>query len=429
MSYQDDARALSRIEQLLKRGDVAVDVCRPCEVYYYRPQQVLCRIDDLPIVDAAITNTFPKWAPQTKPRPANQAVHRWVAQPPRSKQIQLSDLGLGRRFLPHTVSVPGFIEYLRHKFRLNEPQSVQPNYILMGSQWWGGEPGDDPEPIAPLREPNELQPCDPSGCTVGVIDTGIEDDAASHHPRFGGSLILTPGDVDTLDADGNAYLDRQAGHGTFVAGVVRDRASSCRIQPERGLDPDGVGDVTTIAGILRDMAATQKVPVINLSLGGYSKGDELPAGLETALDVCEKAGVVVVAAAGNDNSNRPFYPAASPRKFVVSVGALKSASENQPVRAPFSNYGSWVKAWAPGWKIKGLYVDGAWDPANTTSGAPPVFSGYARWSGTSFAAPRVAAAIAEDLDQNGGSAYDAWQRVSAAGTPGPAGGGGGRTIL
>jgi subtilisin family serine protease len=78
-----------------------------------------------------------------------------------------------------------------------------------------------------------------------------------------------------------------------------------------------------------------------------------------------KRGVVMIAAAGNQSSNKPMFPAAEGGPAILSVGASSAADS----LAAFSNYGSWVKVAAPGDQI-----------TSTMAG-----HGYATWSGTSMA--------------------------------------------
>jgi subtilisin family serine protease len=94
--------------------------------------------------------------------------------------------------------------------------------------------------------------------------------------------------------------------------------------------------------------------------------------LNDALDEAASAGIVLVAAAGNDNSNQPPIPAT--RHGTIAVGAVEANN----CKSSYSNYGSFVRVVAPGTGIRSTFWDG----------------GYATWSGTSFAAPFVAAEAA-----------------------------------
>jgi subtilisin family serine protease len=208
------------------------------------------------------------------------------------------------------------------------------------------------------------------------------------------------------------FLDPQGGHGTFVAGVIRKIAPGARLAVHRVLRATGEADIhTVVAGIAALRAAVAAagltLDVLNLSFGGYTRRDRPSSTLIAALAPLIRAGTVVVAAAGNNASWRPFYPAALPQ--VVGVGAV---SGRGPAR--FTNYGPWVDACAPGVDVVSTFFDERAGDLNqvqlaphpwSTQALPARFPGFARWSGTSFAAPAVAGAIVE-------SAW-AWQVTAA----------------
>jgi subtilisin family serine protease len=112
---------------------------------------------------------------------------------------------------------------------------------------------------------------------------------------------------------------------------------------------------------------------------------------------------VGIAAAGNLQSRRPYFPAALPG--VIGVGGIDRGGP-----AWFSNLGSWVDACAPAIDVVSTFFN---DLTETFPGRPQRrFHEWARWSGTSFAAPKVAGVIAQEMYLHQVSAREAWQRLS-----------------
>ncbi len=222
------------------------------------------------------------------------------------------------------------------------------------------------------------------GTIVAVIDTGVdlEHPALQGHLTQGANMLnplASPEDIpDGLVNDG-------VGHGTMVAGIVAEYAPGAQIMPIRVLNGDGMGTIMTVVkGI--EYAIHHGANVINLSLGTNTYSDAL----EDAIEDAHNAGVVVVGAAGNNGSQIAHYPASLPN--VISVAAV----DQYNVKAPWSNYGSSVCVCAPGVGIRSTYWNG----------------GYANWSGTSFAAPFVAAEAADILSNSSDmSANDVTNRI------------------
>ena len=250
---------------------------------------------------------------------------------------------------------------------------------------------------------------------VLVLDTGLRTtDGRVEHEALDTCRIHTPwltrtagrfNDEDEPDDDGAGLLDRQAGHGTFISGIIRWHCPEAVIHHAGVLSSYGDGDDASVAAAIdrvieRTSRSGEHIDVVVASFGAY--GDEPPpmaAALARLMDTS-----VVVAAAGNDATCRPFYPAALAN--VVAVGALGSAG-----RAPFSNFGSWVDACAIGTDVVSTFFAEFADHDDDAPGR--VFRGWASWSGTSFAAPVVAAAIARGIARTGGSARDTWQAMSS----------------
>jgi subtilisin family serine protease len=202
------------------------------------------------------------------------------------------------------------------------------------------------------------------------------------------------------------------GHGTHVAGIaaavgnnaigVASVAWNAKIQPVKVLDCTGNGsDAQIIAGI--DWAIANGSNVLNLSLGG----PEPSSVLDAAIDRAWRAGVVVTAAAGNQGSGIPFYPAASPGALAV---AATTASDTRP---SYSNYGSFVDVAAPGDGIFSTTNGGEYGTKSGTSMASPVVAGAAAvvWAAhPEYRHDQVVAALLVSADKVGTSAYDATGR-------------------
>jgi hypothetical protein len=258
-------------------------------------------------------------------------------------------------------------------------------------------------PLASLATELERPRID-GAATVVVLDTGLA--AAEFRPTaLSGSAPIQagPDDLDEPDENGDHQLDPAAGHGTFVAAVVDQVAPGCGITVHRVLSTFGDGDEVSIAACLNGLAPSDPShTIVNLSFGGYVL--EHPHLLARAVRRLQNLGVVVVASAGNDGTCRPTYPAALPG--VVSVGAIGPGGP-----APFTNYGSWVRACAPGVDLLSAFFRNAATPEPDAPGVVEHFDGWALWSGTSFAAPVVVGALARTMRAFGCTAAEAVTRV------------------
>jgi hypothetical protein len=298
--------------------------------------------------------------------------------------------------------IPALVERLREHEHGKPTPNVGPNHVLCGEYDYdgGGGPEDSLQPARPGQEYSSSQP--PVGPSrIAVLDTGFDHQVKYLHPGLYERLDYE-GDEDPLNDDG--LLEREAGHGTFIAGIIMKLAPDLRIRQVRVLDPAGVGDDVSVAHGL----ATANAAVINLSLGGYTHGGRPPVALATALAQLDDS-VAVVAAAGNDNSPEPFWPAAFKR--VIAVGALDT-TKGEPARASFSNYGHWVDVYAPGVHVHSTHLYGIYQEPDKHLAH---LRGWAHWSGTSFAAPQVAAEVAR-LVLGGMTARQAAHQVLASAT-------------
>ncbi|RSM51207.1 hypothetical protein DMB66_42475 [Actinoplanes sp. ATCC 53533] len=207
--------------------------------------------------------------------------------------------------------------------------AVTPNDLAFGQQWGIGKAGVDTAWDTTRGSANVV---------VAVVDTGVQV-----LPDLAGRVL--PG-RDFVNDDSNAADDQ--GHGTMTAGVIAARGDNhtgiagicwtCQILPVKVLGKDGSGSYSDIAQGVR-WAADQGADIVNLSLGGASDSRLL----RDAVAYASGKGALVIAAAGNDGSSAPHYPAAIPA--VLAVGA----STANDTRYSWSNYGSqWVDIAAPG---------------------------------------------------------------------------------
>ncbi|OBR63077.1 serine protease [Paenibacillus oryzae] len=203
------------------------------------------------------------------------------------------------------------------------------------------------------------------GVIIAVLDTGVQ----SSHPDLQGRLLAGKNIVNT-----GKTPDDDVGHGTHVAGIIGAAVNNGegvagvswfnKIMPVKVLDSSGAGSTYSVAqGII--WAVDNGAKVINMSLGNYAKADFL----HDAIKYAYERDVVLIAASGNDNTDRPGYPAAYPEVFAVA------ATSSNDQKASFSNYGDYIDVAAPGDSIASTYPG----------------SQYAALSGTSMASPHVAA--------------------------------------
>lgn len=214
------------------------------------------------------------------------------------------------------------------------------------------------------------------GITVAVIDTGFD----LEHPALAGSFA--EGGRDFVDNDWDpteegSDADGSYGHGTVVAGIVRQIAPRASILPIRALEADGSGDVLNVVQAVY-YAIDEQVDIINLSLGGPVESPALSAAIRQA----DAEGIFVTISAGNDNKDTLNYPAQIAKDGLNMVISVTNVDVHGN-KSYTSNYGTAAEIAAPGEMIFGPYPN----------------LGSAAWTGTSMAAPVVAGAIALALGE------------------------------
>ncbi|WP_434739671.1 S8 family peptidase [Micromonospora sp. SH-82] len=311
--------------------------------------------------------------------------------------------GVGRLVFAQETDVPSVVTRLRDPRQWPEQPvpKVQPHHVLVGFGNIMGNPGAPPRVAPALPAPDPARLGEGAGVTVGFCDTGIWGQAAAAHPQWlGGSYLPETDDVDPLYV-ASGHLALQGGHGTFVAGVIRQAAPGVGLDPEAALDPNGLGDEESLTAAIGRLSP--QVTVVNLSLGYFTQDDQPPLPMVNVLAGLRPR-VAVVAAAGNGGTARPSWPAASPR--VLAVAAVAPG----PTPADYSGFGSWVDACTAGDRTS-TYVDGElWLPGEPAL----VFRRFASWAGTSFATAHVAGRLAALMTSAGLDAEAARAALLAA---------------
>ena len=226
-----------------------------------------------------------------------------------------------------------------------------------------------------------------SGVKIAIIDSGMRysgsaPGSAPDHEDLAGN-VLNPPDYwpdETFDlCDNDNIPEDELGHGTHVAGTAGALGDNglgvVGVAYEASLIPIKIfstGNPVSYSRAAQAIALADQVgaDIVNMSFGGTW----LSVTLHNAVVQAHDDGVLLVAAAGNNDNEKRFYPAAYPE--VMAVGATDSLDN----RASFSNCGDWVDIAAPGVGIK-----------STWASTP---SSYHNDDGTSMSSPHVAGAAA-----------------------------------
>ena len=275
----------------------------------------------------------------------------------------------------------------------------------------------------------ELPALSSTGPRVAIIDTGISRQRAKS--VLPGSMLddlhqFPLGNTSQDRAERRAYLSLDAGHGTFVTGIVQQIAPEAAIKVYRAVDSDGVGsDVAVACRMIQ--AVREGAQILNLSLGCQTQDDYPPIAMRAAVDWIreweqEHQEVLIVGAAGNYGDTRPCWPAALPG--VVSVAGL--APDMLP--SPWSSRGFWVTCSTIGQALRSTFVEGTESPLQDPAPVPAIppsvtsFHGdppWAVWSGTSFAAPQITGLLAQLYPGSQPTLRGALQQILSAGRPLP----------
>jgi hypothetical protein len=300
--------------------------------------------------------------------------------------------------------------------------------LLANDSWLGVRP----DPVDPG---SYIIPVTAGTAPFAIVDPNLQDLIATNSASISNAgdqprqIIRGPWDDPVTIGPLNPGVPVCSGHGTFIAGIIRQLAPDSQVLSVRIMHPDAIvyeGDLLYALQQIQCQVddGTRRVDVISLSLGYFSETQEdatYSATLQTVVSGLTGQGIAVIAAAGNFATTRRYYPAAWAAQAaepdhapVLSVGAL-NPNESQ---ASFSNGGPWVRVWANGAAVVSTFptvINGGLLPASRmampstglAATSPPACrepldpddycDGYATWSGTSFAAPELAARIAAQM--------------------------------
>ncbi len=246
-----------------------------------------------------------------------------------------------------------------------------------------------------------------SGITVAIVDNGVN----YLHQDLISNAWENPGEIagNGFDDDLDGYIDNVYGydvadgdnnplppagtlntsafvHGTHCAGIssatthnawgISSIGFRTRFMSVKCASDNSNGDVLTATYEGVDFAISSGADVISMSFGSTTSS----LTWQYLINAAQLRQIVMVGAAGNDNTSTPFYPAAYP--YVIAVGA----TDQNDVKSYFSNYGSWVDVMAPGSGIISTL------PRNSNT--------FGTMSGTSMAAPLVAGLASLVLSYN-----------------------------
>ncbi|MFJ2608231.1 S8/S53 family peptidase [Streptomyces sp. NPDC087425] len=348
-------------------------------------------------------------------------------------RIQVGDPGQGDGGGDHTVA--GALHALREHESRQGRRLVSRNHVIGIAV--NSCPGDEPVPTPPSQAPNPAATGaahDPATAVrVLVIDNGLTHDHAAYP-----LLAHTQGDSQVQETDDTGILCQYVGHGTFIAGLLAAVAPNTDITVRNTLNDCGAVLESEFGELLFDAVEESGWPdILSLSAGTPNGRVDGLLGVDAFMRALRAERTLLVAAAGNNSSATPFWPAAYAslpdyEDVVLSVGALRGDGE---FAACFSNHGTWVRAYAPGERLTSsltgfgtpvpyIYRHSTYDAcrygfryrctcqfprhagvlSDEGAAAKPdqvMFEGLAQWSGTSFATPVAAGLVAAAMTAHG----------------------------
>ena len=288
---------------------------------------------------------------------------------------------------------------------------------IAGSPHVGGGGVGPPKKTGAFLAPRTTPPDQRRSVRVGLLDTRM-----FAHEWLAGGYLARPGD---LLGPQHPYRSTQA-HATSVASRILERAPGAEVHLRRVLGDNATGDSWAVATAMAEVAEAG-FDVVNLSFGEYFTDDgQPPLVISTAVQLLSARSVIVAAAGNHGNvasrpakqvpagltEKSPSYPAALPG--VLAVGALEDAKP-----APFSPKDApWIRLMAPGVDLTVAYLSGhvlvAAEDGTFRDARDVEFGGWAKCSGTSYAAGMVTGEIARRMTRSGITAQEAAAQLLSA---------------
>ena len=323
---------------------------------------------------------------QFKPTVRNERADQVLAEHGIERLHKIKQIGVDVLQLPKGLTVEKALEIFSKRA---EVAYAEPNYIIeLASNiqaeitdQWGLQKIEAPAAWAEISNPDRA--------LIAVVDTGVDP----NNPDLDGNIWANSLEIagNGLDDDGNGKIDDTWGwdfvnndndpmddnmHGTAVSSVAAGNQDVqgvagvcpwCKVMAVKVISAEGSGSLDITAnGII--YAADNGAKVINLSLSAPSGMQSL----ENAINYAWDAGVLVVAAAGNDGSETVVYPAGYQNTMTVA------STDSEDHHSCFSNYSDgFVSVAAPGSGIRFAYLPGGTATGDGTSLATPHVVGLA----------------------------------------------------
>jgi subtilisin family serine protease len=268
--------------------------------------------------------------------------HGYAAQPA-AQIIRLTDAQRG-----FNVSGSGIVAVIDTGVDVNHP--VLSSVLLQGYDFTRNQPG-----ASEWLDVPQLQ------------NGNLSEDSEDQQP-----VVVQQSSAAILDQSSAAILDggpyTAFGHGTMTTGLVHLVAPKAQILPLKAFTANGTGNLSNIVAALY-YAVQHHANVVNMSFDVSAPS----AALSQAISYANQAGVVLVAAAGNESTSSPVYPAA----LNSSVMGIASTTDYD-TRSTFSNYGNtdvWIAA--PGEYVISTFPGGTYAASSGTSFSSPLVAGSA----------------------------------------------------